>query len=130
MSSMPVVIAMHSQKPDGTTLWASEKVMELILGIDGVIDRTQQNRAIRKLHHFCDGNFRTFMPEIVKREFNKTFGIHLNQIRLIGFFDNGYDNFIAIDWFVKKTQQNDKRMNAIYEKVDMVRETGQWQKAK
>lgn len=130
MPSIQVMIALRPQKPDGTTLWASEKVMELVLGIDGVIDRSQQDRAIRKLQHFCDGNFKVFLPETIKREFGKTFGVHLNQIRLVGFFDDGYENFIAVDWFVKKTQQNDRRMNAIYERVDKIRETGQWQKVK
>ena len=42
------------------------------------------------------------MPEAVKRECGKTFGVHLNQMRLVGFFDDGYANFIAVDWFVKK----------------------------
>ncbi len=69
------------------------------------------------------------MPETVKREYNKTFGIHVGQFRVVGFFDHGYQDFIAVDWFVKKTQQNDKRMNAIYEKVDRIRENEQWQKA-
>jgi hypothetical protein len=130
MTSISAMIAMRPQKPDGTTLWASEKVMALLLGVDGVIDSSAQNRAIRKLQHFCDGNFRVFMPEAVKREHGKTFGVHLNQIRLVGFFDGGYVNFIAVDWFIKKTQQNDRRMNAIYEKVDKIREAGQWQKVK
>lgn len=68
------------------------------------------------------------MPETVKREYNKTFGIHAGHFRIVGFFDHGYQDFIAIDWFVKKTQQNDKRMNAMYGKADRIREGGQWQK--
>lgn len=130
MSPIQVIVAMRPQKPDGTTLWASEKVMTLLLGVGGAIDRTLQDRTIRKLRHFCDGNFKVFLPESIKREFGKTFGIHLNQIRLVGFFDGDYGNFIAVDWFIKKTQQNDRRMNAIYEKVDRIREMEQWQKAK
>lgn len=130
MHQIQVIIALRPQKPGGTILWAGEKVMELILGINGVVDRSQQNRAIRKLQHFCDGNFKVFLPETIKREFGKTFGVHLNQIRLVGFFDDGYENFIAVDWFVKKAQQNDRRMNAIYEKVDKIREAGQWRKVK
>lgn len=130
MPKAQVVIALRPKETDGTILWATEKVMALVLGVDGVIDTVQQDKAIRKLHHFCDANFKTYMPEAVKRESGKTFGVHLNNIRLVGFFDGGYENFIALDWFVKKRQQNDSRMNAIYEKVDKIREAGQWQKAK
>lgn len=128
MPPIQVTVALRSRKPEGTTLWTSAKVMEFILGIDGVIDRALQDRAIRKLQHFCDGNFRVFLPEAIKRETGKTFAVHLEQIRLVGFFDGGYGDFIALDWFIKKTQRNDKRMNAIYEKVDKIRETGQWRK--
>jgi hypothetical protein len=130
MSAIQVMIAMRPRNPGGTTVWANEKVMGLILNGDGVIDRIQQDRVIRKLQHFCDGNFKVFMPEMVKREFNKIFGVHLNQVRLVGFFDNGHVDFIALDWFMKKKQQNDQRMNAVYEKVDGIREAGQWQRAK
>ncbi len=130
MPLVQVTIALRPRKPEGTTLWTSEKVMEFILGVDGVIDRSLQDRAIRKLQHFCDGNFKVFLPETVKREFGKTFAVHLGQIRLVGFFAGGYGDFIALDWFVKKIQQNDKRMKAMYEKVDGIREAGQWQKVK
>ncbi len=130
MTPIPVILAMRPEKPGGTMLWASENVMGLLLGTNSVVDRSTQDRAIRKLQHFCNGGFKVFLPETIKRETGKTFAIHLNQIRLAGFFDNGYEAFIAIDWFVKKTQQNDRRMNAVYGKVDRVREAGQWQKIK
>ncbi len=129
MNAIQVMAALRPRVPEGTAVWASERVMALILDGGGIIDRVQQDRVIRKLQHFCDGNFKTFMPEMVKRECNKTFGVHLDQIRLVGFFDNGYADFIALDWFVKKKRQNDRRMSAIYENVDAIRESGQWQRA-
>ena len=70
------------------------------------------------------------MPDTVKREYKKTFGIHIGSFRIAGFFDDGYGVFIAIDWFVKKKRRNDGRMNTIYEKVDSIRETSSWIKIK
>jgi hypothetical protein len=119
----------HKAGADGSTaLWASAKAMRLLAKGDGIIDPFQQDRAIRKLQHFCDGNFKLFMPAAVKREYGETFGVHLNQIRLAGFFAGGHADFIAIGWFIKTAQRNDRRMNMIYEKVDGIREAGHWRK--
>ena len=41
MDAIPVLIAMPSNKPDGTTIWASEKVIGLIHGNDGGLDPVQ-----------------------------------------------------------------------------------------
>ena len=128
MVSIPVMAILRPRRPGGTTLWANDRVMRLLVEGSGIIDPSQQDRAIRKLQHFCDGNFRLFMSAAVKREYGKTFGVHLNQIRLVGFFDGDYADFIAVDWFIKKAQQNDRRMNTIYEKADGIREVGQWRR--
>ena len=82
------------------------------------------------MQSFCDANLKVFMPDTVKREYKKTFGIHIGSFRIAGFFDDGYGVFIAIDWFVKKKRRNDGRMNTIYEKVDSIRETSSWIKIK
>jgi hypothetical protein len=126
MDEVPVMLTMPSGKPEGTTIWASEKVIGLIHGNDGGLDATQWGRFKSKLQSFCDANFKLFMPEIIKRECGKTFGVHVGHFRIAGFFDNGYADFIALDWFVKKAQRNDKRMNALYQKVDSIREAGSW----
>ncbi|MDR1536158.1 MAG: hypothetical protein LBU64_13900 [Planctomycetota bacterium] len=128
MASLPVVAIIRPVRPGGTTLWASAKVMRLLAKGDGLIDQLQRDKSIRKLQHFCDGNFKLFMPAAVKREYGKTFGVHLNQIRLAGFFADGHADFIAMDWFIKKTQRNDGRMNLVYAKVDGIREAGQWRR--
>ena len=52
--------------------------------------------------------------------------LHIDQYRVVGFFDHGYSDFIALDWFIKKRQRNDSRMNAIYSKVDAIREAMSW----
>ncbi len=126
MEAIPVLLAMPSNKAEGTTIWASEKVIGLIHGNDAGLDPVQWERLKGKLQSFCDANLKVFMPEAVKRECGKSFGVHVGQFRIAGFFDEGYRTFIAIDWFIKKTQRNDRRMNAIYKKVDSIREAGSW----
>lgn len=123
MPKVPVMIMLIPDKPIGTKLYASDRVMNWP---DSISDAVHRQKHLGKLQFFCDSNFRMFMPNIIKREFGKTYGIHLDQYRIVGFFDQSYDTFIAIDWFIKKTQRNDKRMNAIYEKVDAIREAGAW----
>lgn len=129
VNPVEVIAILYPRAIEGTTIWASEKVMQLVLG-SSKGDTLQRDKIIRKLQHFCGAGFKLFMPETVKRECGKTFCIHINQFRIVGFLDTGYSHFIALDWFVKKTQQNDKRMNAIYQKVDIIRESRQWQKTK
>lgn len=114
----------------GTSVWASLRVLRLLDEDGDIRDATLRDMIVGKLLSFCEGNFRNFMPDAVKREYGKTFGVHLRQYRLVGFFDSGYSDFIALDFFQKKTQRNDRRMNAIYEKVDAIREAGTWVKAK
>jgi hypothetical protein len=126
MDAVSVALLIAPGKPGGTMLWASEKVLSLVSGDTGGLDKTQRGLLRKRLQRYCDDGMRVFMPETVKREHGKTFGIHVGHFRIVGFFDRGYQDFIAIDWFVKKTQQNDKRMNAIYEKTDRIRESGQW----
>jgi hypothetical protein len=128
MDKIKVVPFAIPESSTGTSVWASDKVLRM-LDEDGEIrDATLRHMIVGKLLSFCEGNFKTFMPDAVKREYGKTFGVHLRQYRLVGFFDEGYSIFIALDFFQKKTQRNDKRMNAIYENVDSIRETRTWQK--
>lgn len=126
MDAIPVLLAMPSSKPEGTTIWASEKVIGLIHGNAGGLDAVLWGKFKAKLQSFCDANLKLFMPDAVKREYGKTFGVHVGQFRIVGFFGDGYKTFLAMDWFVKKTQRNDSRMNAIYRKVDSIREAGAW----
>ncbi len=128
MDKIPVLLAMPSNKPEGTAIWASEKALGLIHGNDGDLDPAQWGRLKNKLQFFCDAGLKVFMPDAVKRECGKTFGIHIGQFRIVGFFDDGYKVFIALDWFVKKTQRNNLRMSAVYEKVDSIREANSWTK--
>ncbi len=95
------------------------------------------NARLRAFFCFAlDGNepksyyFRLFMPDAIRRECGKTYGIHLGQFRLAGVFDQSCHDFIAIGCFTKKKQKNDQRMNHLYEKVDAIRETGQWTREK
>lgn len=69
------------------------------------------------------------MPDIIKRERGKIYCIHLDQFRIIGFFDQSYRDFIALEYFAKKTQKNDRRMNAAYKRVEQIREGRAWTKA-
>lgn len=126
MDVVPVAIVILPSKSNGTALWASEKVLSLIAGDTGGLDKVQRGLLRKRLQRYCDDGMRVFMPETVKREHNKTFGIHVGQFRIVGFFEHGYQDFIALEWFVKKTQKNDKRMATIYAKVDGIREAKTW----
>lgn len=126
MEKIPVAILLQPATPEGTTLWANRKVMLLFIEHSGNIGTTPLGRLEEKARYFCNGNFRLFMPTAIKLEYGKTYGMHIDQYRIAGFFDEGYGNFIALDWFVKKRQKNDSRMNAIYREVDAIREAGLW----
>lgn len=126
MDEIIVTAIVIPSKPNGTTVWASGSVLSLIAGDDGGLDKVQRGLLRKRLQRYCDDGMRVFMPETVKREHNKTFGIHVGHFRIVGFFDRGYHDFIAVEWFEKKRQKNDKRMAAIYAKVDGIREAGAW----
>ena len=123
MEKIIVMPMLFPNSLEGTTLWASEDVFVWLHGMRNADERRKHEG---KLQFFCNSNFRLFMPDIIKREYGKTYGIHVGQCRVAGFFDQSYRDFIAIDCFVKKKQRNDQRMSAIYEKVDGIRETGLW----
>jgi delta 1-pyrroline-5-carboxylate dehydrogenase len=122
MEKVRVALFLSPKSPTGTAVWASAKVAEAFTGA------SDKAVIIRKLASFSEGGLQTFMPDAVKRECGKTFGIHLRQYRLAGFFSRGYAEFIALDCFVKKTQRNDSRMTAIYEKIEAIREAETWEK--
>lgn len=130
MNKIEVSLFFAPESPAGTTVWASARVLQLLDEGGDIRDETLRHMIVGKLLSFCEGNFKNFMPDAVKREYGKTFGIHLRQYRLVGFFDGGCSNFIAFDFFQKKTQRNDRRMNAIYEKVDDIREAEAWLRVK
>ncbi len=125
-----VLVSLYTtpSEPTGTALWASLKVVKLFDDSKEIPDAKQRNILLRRLRIMCNGNLRVHMPDTVKREVGKTHCIHLDQYRIVGFFDASYRDFIAIDYFVKKKQRNDRRMTAIYEKVEQIREAGTWQK--
>ncbi len=130
MSDILVSLYLIPSESVGTSLWASLKVVKLFDDSREISDAKQRNILLRRLRVLCNGNLRVHMPDTVKREVGKVYCIHLEQYRIIGFFDASYRDFIAIDYFVKKKQRNDKRMTAIYEKVEQIREAGQWEKLK
>jgi mRNA-degrading endonuclease RelE of RelBE toxin-antitoxin system len=130
---MPNIIVsplIRPRTPTGTTLWVTDKVAELLLDDSSITDVTKRKLAYRKARGMCDAGFRLHMPDAVKREHGKTYRVRIDQYRIVGFFDQDYHNFIALDFFVKKTQRNDSRMTAIYQKVDAIREAGTWTKSK
>lgn len=126
MVKISVTILLKPKTADGTTLWANRNVALLFLERSGEIGVPPLGRLEQKAQYFCDANFKLLMPVAVKLEFGKTYGLRIDQYRIAGFFDDGYQNFIALDWFEKKKQRNDSRMNAIYEKVDAIREAKSW----
>ncbi len=126
MEKIPVTVLLEPKTADGTIFWANHKVVSLFLERSGEIGVPPLGRLEQKAQYFCDANFKLLMPVAVKLEFGKTYGVHIDYYRIAGFFDGGHQNFIALDWFVKKTQRNDRRMNAIYEKVDAIREAKLW----
>ncbi len=130
MPPLAVWLFIEADGPTGTNVWASEKVIDLVNGEGEVTDEARLGLFARKLQGFCDANFRQYMPDIVKREFGKIYCVHLDQFRIIGFFDQSYRDFIALDYFAKKTQKNDQRMNAAYKRVDRIREGRTWTRAK
>ncbi|MCC8165258.1 MAG: hypothetical protein LIQ31_03690 [Planctomycetes bacterium] len=129
MEKQTVIALIKPDTEDGTTLWANQKVISMFLEDSYGIDVPPPGRLEVKVRQFCNYNFRLYLPNTIKLEYGKTHGVHVSQYRIVGFFDNGYSNFIALDWFVKKTQRNDRRMNAIYKKVDDIREAKAWIKA-
>ena len=130
MADMKVSLFIKTETPEGTNLWASEKVIDFIVGEREVTDSERLSLYFRKLRSFCDANFRQYMPDIIKREFGKVYCIHIDHFRFIGFFDQSYRDFICLDYFIKKTQKNDKRMNATYQRIDQIRESKSWTKNK
>lgn len=128
MAKIKTWLLIEAEEPAGTNLWASEKVIDLLNGGGEVTDEERLGLFARKLQSFCDANFRQYMPDIIKREFGKVYCIHLDQFRIAGFFDQSYRDFIAVDCFAKKTQKNDRRMNAAYKRADQIREEQAWTK--
>jgi hypothetical protein len=126
MVAADVLLYLESNVPAGTNLWATERIIRLLSGDGAITDPNRIGRFGVKLQMLCDANFQAYIPTIVKREFGKTYCIHLDQYRLVGFFHQGHEDFICLDYFVKKTQRNDRRMNAIYAKVDSIREAKAW----
>ncbi len=126
MADIEVLLFLEATTAIGTNLWAAEKVIRLLSGAGEITDERLLGLYGRRLQQLCDANFRAYMPKMVKREYGKTYGIHLERYRLAGFFDRSYRDFIALECFVKKKQRNDSRMNALYQKVDAVREAGTW----
>jgi hypothetical protein len=130
MPNILVSLYFFPDEPIGTALWASLKVVKLFDDAKEISDSRQRNMLLHRLRILCNGNLRVHMPDTVKREAGKVYCIHLEQYRIVGFFDASYRDFIAVDYFVKKKQRNDKRMTTIYEKAEQIREAGTWQKLK
>lgn len=128
MPDCEVLLLYASDKPVGTSLWVSESVFDLLVG-GGLRDAAQQEKMLRRIRFLCDSNLRLHMPDTVKKEYGKTYCIHLDQYRLVGFFDQSYRDFLCVEFFVKKTQKNDRRMNSVYRRVDRIREAGTWSRA-
>lgn len=128
MAKTDVILFTSAATPTGTNFWAADSVACLLTGDGEVRDVKQLDQFRRRLAMLCDANFRQYMPDMVKLEYGKTFCIHMEQYRIVGFFDQSYRDFIALDYFVKKTQKNGARMNAIYRKVDKIREAATWTK--
>jgi hypothetical protein len=126
MADIEVMLFLGATTPTGTNLWATEKIIRLLSSVGEITDEKRLALYGRRLQLLCNTGFRAYMPKIVKLEYGKTYGVHLEQYRLAGFFDRSYRDFVALDYFVKKTQRNDSRMNAIYRKVDDIREAGTW----
>ncbi len=126
MPNMEVSLLIRPRTPAGTNLWATDKVAGLLLDDAIITDVIKRKLAYRKARGMCDAGFRLHMPDAVKRECGKTYRIRIDQYRIVGFFDQDYHNFVAFDFFVKKTRRNDSRMNAMYRKVDAIREAGTW----
>lgn len=128
MAKYEVLLYRVATTPTGTNFWATDGIVALLSGFGGESDEKRLDLLRRKLQLLCDANFRQYMPKIVKLEFGKTYGVHLDHYRIVGFFDQSYRDFIALEYFVKKTQRNDSRMTAIYRKVDSIREANGWTK--
>lgn len=126
MEKIVVALLLTPDTPSGTAFWVNDKVADMFLELSGEVGVPPLGRLEEKMRYFCNANLRLFMPNAVKLEYGKTYGIHIDQYRIVGFFDGGYGTFIAIDWFVKKKQRNDSRMAAIYQKVDEIREAKAW----
>ncbi len=128
MAAHEVLLLYAPDKPVGTSLWVSGEVFDLLVN-GGLRDAVLQEKMLRRIRFLCDANLRVHMPDKVKKEYGKTYCIHLDHYRFVGFFDKSYRDFICLDFFIKKTQKNDSRMNAVYRRVDKIRETGTWSKA-
>ena len=126
MANTPVLLYLEPDTQIGTNLWAAEKIIRLLSGVGEITDERLLALYGNKLQMFCDANFRAYIPKMIKMEFGKTYGIHLDHFRVVGFFDQSYRDFIALDYFTKKTQRNDSRMNATYRRVDGIREAKEW----
>ena len=128
MADLKVSLFIEAETPMGTNFWATEKVIDLVVGYGEVTDSERLALYFRKLQGLCYANFRQYMPDIIKREYGKVYCIHMDHFRLAGFFDQSYRDFVCLDYLVKKTQKNDRRMNATYRRIDQIRENKAWTK--
>ncbi len=128
MPDVTVTLFIKAETPAGTNLWATEEIIDLVTGFGEVTDTERASLYFRKLVELCNANFRQYMPDIIKREYGKIYCIHLDYFRIIGFFDQSYQDFIAVEYFQKKKQKNDRRMNSIYKRVEQTRESASWTK--
>lgn len=102
MEKTPVVVLIKPDTEDGTTLWASRRVITLFLEDSDGVGVPPPGRLEVKVRQFCNHNFRLYLPNIIKLEYGKTYAVHVGHYRIVGFFDEGYESFCGIDWFVKK----------------------------
>lgn len=115
MPNAKVSLFIEAATPTGTNLWATEKVIDFVIGYGEVTDGERLALYFRKLRSFCDANFRQYMPEIIKREYGKVYCIHIEHFRFIGFFGQSYRDFICLDYLPGLFRQEDAEKRQTHE---------------
>lgn len=106
--------------------YATLKVFKFINGLKPKIrNKKDINLYARTLAKYVnDGlhsttNFRLEDKKVYRLEL-------IESTRIIGFFDG--NDFIAVDWYEKKKQKNDQRMNSAIAKANLIAENKTWKK--
>ena len=123
---MHKVTMLELPTPLGTTLWVSEKASK---EMSRFFRRNDPKKAFRKaLFRGMENGFQALIGTKVVSEGNGIFrfGIEDSLFRLIGFFNNGYNEFIVIETLEKSGQKLSRPNMDCINRVAKVKEKSQW----
>lgn len=106
-------------------LFVSQEVFEFVKSFETKDrDGNSINKAIYKLQHLAKSGF-IVDGETIKHEQSQIFRIRImNTGRMIGFYEG--NKFIALSFFLKKSQKLNKKQKGIIKKVEKIMKRKEW----